>query len=141
MARKSKKNNTYFRSARVVSNKHSNARRSLHQTYKPMTFQTSLFPDLLSEIEDFRRFTPIKFPKKLDGRYAAIMANQKNNTVNYGTPFAFTPSPLPMAFQQPDQVIRCVRRKSRREVLHARGIAGNRNLRPPRRNEFSDVKC
>lgn len=45
-----------------------------------------------------------------------------------------------VGFKVPSRVALCVRRKERREVLHARGAAGGK-VRPPRRNEFSDVRC
>lgn len=43
-------------------------------------------------------------------------------------------------FQDPSGVLICVRRKVRREVLHAKGRAGGR-VRRPRRNEWSNISC
>lgn len=49
-----------------------------------------------------------------------------------------------VGFQLPWQVIICVRRKRRREVMHALNIAGRKGVgagRPQRRDEYSDVRC
>lgn len=45
-----------------------------------------------------------------------------------------------IAFADPPRVSVCRRRQQRKEVIHAKGVAGGR-VRPPRRNEFSDVSC
>lgn len=45
-----------------------------------------------------------------------------------------------LAFAVPKKVAICIRRKERREVLHARGAAGGR-VAKPRRNEWSNIKC
>lgn len=52
--------------------------------------------------------------------------------------------PMSVGFEVPENVVHCVRRKRRREVLHALGIAGGRGLgrnRRQHRNEFSEVGC
>lgn len=49
-----------------------------------------------------------------------------------------------VGFAMPWQVVLCVRRKRRREVMHALGIAGRRGVGAGRRwhrNEWSDVRC
>lgn len=46
-----------------------------------------------------------------------------------------------VAFQEPHKLPICIRRKERREVLHAKGVAGSKHLRKPTRNEWSDVSC
>lgn len=43
-------------------------------------------------------------------------------------------------FAAPRSVMLCRRRQSRKEVIHAKGIAGSR-VRRPRRNEWSAVPC
>lgn len=43
-------------------------------------------------------------------------------------------------FKQPEQVAVCVQRGVRREVLHAKGIAGG-HVRPGRRGPYSNVRC
>lgn len=51
--------------------------------------------------------------------------------------------PLGVSFKAPRQVAICVRRKQRREVLHAMGKTGrgSRFNRAPRRNVYSEVSC
>lgn len=46
-----------------------------------------------------------------------------------------------VAFDRPQEVLLCVRRKSRKEVLHARGVAGRRGIKKYRRNANSSVGC
>lgn len=45
-----------------------------------------------------------------------------------------------IAFQEPHKLPLCIRRKERREVLHATGKAGGK-VKKPRRNEWSEVSC
>lgn len=44
-------------------------------------------------------------------------------------------------FSAPKSVITCVRRKQRKEVMHALGKAGRRGQRRPRRSERSQIIC
>lgn len=46
-----------------------------------------------------------------------------------------------LAFNSPSSVLVCVRRKSRREVLFAKGKGGRRGQRRPKRNIWSSIKC
>lgn len=46
-----------------------------------------------------------------------------------------------VSFRVPEAVLICVRRKRRKEVIHALGVAGARGLRKPRRSEFSEISC
>lgn len=46
-----------------------------------------------------------------------------------------------LAFAEPKKVLVCVRRKRRKEVLHAKGVAGRRGLRRPHRNNWSGIRC
>ena len=46
-----------------------------------------------------------------------------------------------IGFAIPEKVMRCVRRKQRKEVLHAKGIAGSRVSRRRRRDGWSNVDC
>lgn len=48
--------------------------------------------------------------------------------------------PHRVGFEVPDSVVVCVRRKQRREVIHAKGRAGTR-VRKPRRNQYSEIAC
>jgi len=59
-------------------------------------------------------------------------------------PDTYTPVvPLGVSFKAPRQVAICVRRKQRREVLHAMGQTGrgSRFHRAPRRNVYSEISC
>lgn len=50
--------------------------------------------------------------------------------------------PFSIGFERPKQVAVCIRRKQRREVIHALGKAGaGVRRRRPRRSEYSDVRC
>ena len=48
--------------------------------------------------------------------------------------------PGSVQFKAPRTVLVCVRRKERREVIHAKGIAGSR-VKKGRRNFWSKVRC
>lgn len=61
-----------------------------------------------------------------------------------GVPARYRVSPVnvaAVAFDKPAGVPVCVRRRVRREVLHARGFGGVRKLRRPHFNPFSKVSC
>ena len=45
------------------------------------------------------------------------------------------------AFDKPRDVMVCVRRKIRREVIHALGLGGAAGMVPRKRNPFSGVSC
>lgn len=45
-----------------------------------------------------------------------------------------------IAFEAPKRVLVCVRRKIRREVIHARGVAGRR-VRKGRKGPYSSIHC
>lgn len=64
-------------------------------------------------------------------KYALKTSGKPNS--RYLSPF--------QAFQYPRQVMICVRRKIRKQVLFARGGAGSRKMKKPRRNSYSDVRC
>lgn len=46
-----------------------------------------------------------------------------------------------VAFSAPKDVLVCIRRNRRKEVLHAIGKAGKKGQRPPRRGPYSDIHC
>lgn len=46
-----------------------------------------------------------------------------------------------VAFDAPDDVLVCVRRRRRKEVLFAKRKTGRRGQRRPRRNWFSQIHC
>lgn len=49
--------------------------------------------------------------------------------------------PGAIGFEDPSRVVICVRRQRRKEVLHAKRVAGARGLASPRRNEYSTITC
>lgn len=50
-------------------------------------------------------------------------------------------SPQTLLFQNPTGVGVCVQRGIRKEVLHAKGVAGTKGLAPPRRGPYSKIRC
>jgi len=110
-------------------------------------------PSVLRQLEDRRTFHP-QGPRRpaagffLPRHRLRIPAPRRSVTVatapGWGMPTLPTPEtfslPYQIGFQAPRQVAVCVRRKVRREVIHARGIAGSR-VRRPRRTEYSGVTC
>lgn len=52
----------------------------------------------------------------------------------------FWPS-FSVGFKQPSRVLICIRRRARREVMHALGFAGKVGQRPPHRGPYSSVRC
>lgn len=49
--------------------------------------------------------------------------------------------PSPFAFRRPNQVVICLKRKIRRQVMNAFGYAGSSGFRAPRRTYWSRVIC
>lgn len=91
-----------------------------------------------SPISDLRLFTPDPYisAKDLRGRPAYRL----------DVPRSVSPSPrrLPsgVAFASPQNMMICVRRKTRKQVLHAlkkTGAGSRKKIR--RRNEWSDIRC
>lgn len=90
----------------------------------------------LTVYEDRRRFHPAG---KMRPVIALPRAAARLTVVDYpGRPGRQTKAPV--RFNAPKRVPLCVRREQRKEVLHATGKAGGR-VRPPRRNQFSDISC
>lgn len=46
-----------------------------------------------------------------------------------------------VAFDAPEKVLVCVRRKIRQEVLHAIGKTGKKGQRKPKFNQYSNISC
>lgn len=64
---------------------------------------------------------------------------------NFATGFT-EPIPWRIGFEDPKRVLICARRKIRREVLNALGIAGvagvaRKLFKKPRKNEYSKISC
>lgn len=118
---------------------------------EPLTVQFSRLPKPIAvvrpsdlrPVEDRRSYYPARFrPARLiDGssNYRLVVAKPATK------PAARTKSRLPSAvgFQDPRKVVICVRRKIRKEVLHAlrkTGRGGSRSWKR-KRNVYSDVRC
>lgn len=95
-----------------------------------------LSPTILPEIEDRRTWNPTK---KI-ARPASIRKDQARVTLK--SPRAkHLQTKTPIGFAVPEKVALCVRRNIRKEVLHAKKIAGKSGLKRPRRNYWSSIKC
>lgn len=99
-----------------------------------------LSPTSLRELEDRRLFSPdksVRGPASIR-RQQARLTQPVRRAKN-----PHRPSPLHAlpAFHMPERVALCVRRKIRKEVLHAFKVAGKSGLKKPRRNFWSKVKC
>lgn len=90
---------------------------------------------LLSEIEDRRFFSPLSVDRRKSSRRWAVKVVQRPNRL---VSRVYRPG---FYFESPRHVVACVRRKRRKEVIHAKGIAGRRGLRRGRRNQWSSVRC
>lgn len=99
----------------------------------------------LSAVQDSRLWTPespYKPSKRYSGAPARIMV--ANNT-NDRPRLVAGPGPVlypstRLAFRQAPHVLTCVRRTVRRQVMHARGVAGGKVKRPTYRQD-SYIRC
>lgn len=114
------------------------------QTFSPYASYT---PDLY-EVEDRRTFWPTTYPtdwepaRRLSGAPARLTVYPRLNPTKKIAlrPFKSVGLPFRIGFDRPTSVLVCVRRKQRREVLHARGRTGQA-VRPGRRNVYSSITC
>lgn len=90
----------------------------------------------LNEIEDGRRFAPYDVsPRDVSGTGASV----RSAAVSRVRPEI---PPAGIAFSHPEHVVRCVRRKTRREVIFALKKRGKgAGARRRRRNYWSNVRC
>lgn len=138
MSKKRSRSNSTSKASRVLSK---NANRRLHKPHRYMSRQLDLFTDYpLSMVEDNRTFDFDPYPKTTNGNRARYKANVRNFPTSV-TSLPGNISPIAVSFQQPKNVIACVRRKIREEVLHAFNKTGKRGQRRPRRTPTSPVKC
>lgn len=84
------------------------------------------------EVEDRRRFHPSRKFR------SAASFSRPHHVLKVKSSRALSAR---VAFSAPKKVLVCVRRKRRKEVLHAKRVAGRGGLRRPRRSWFSDVSC
>lgn len=105
---------------------------------QPVRSVTRVKPTQLNlfEIEDRRTYHP-----KAEKRAARSFTRAQHQlVVAPSTPKVAYPS-AQVAFQAPDNVLVCVRRQRRKEVLHALQKAGKRGQKRPRRSYYSSIKC
>lgn len=107
---------------------------------------------VLRQLEDRRTFHPAGRQRPAAGfflpRHQLRVATPKRSVSVVTGPYQgvspsaalFSSPPIGVGFVAPRQVAICIRRKTRREVIHARGIAGSK-VRRPRRTEYSGVIC
>lgn len=101
-------------------------------------------PFTLREVEDRRTWYPSLTPtdwtpaRRLGGLPARLEYQPPRKSAPRGRLGDF-PGPS-IRFQSPQEVVICARRKTRREVLAARGRFG-RKTRPPRRSIYSSISC
>lgn len=63
----------------------------------------------------------------------------KNAYKKFSPPIFSHPSTI--AFKNPDSVLVCVRRRIRKEVLHAKRQTGKTGQRSPRMSDYSSISC
>lgn len=123
LSKKRNKNNRLGRNRDLLSNPI--AKQSLVRPVQP-SFSFDRPP--LQEFED-RRVLPRKIAPKTFSTRPYRLKVPKNAPLHH------------VGFDVPKQVLLCVRRKRRKEVLFATGGAGKPNKRKPRRNKYSNVRC
>lgn len=106
----------------------------VHRLPRPAVLRLPV--QVLPLIEDRRRFDPtisVSRPKSIRQDQARLTLRASRAPVKQ--------TKTPLSFAVPEKVALCRRREIRREVLHAKRVAGKRGLRPPRRNLWSSISC
>lgn len=99
-------------------------------------------PVNLALFSDLRTFHPDPFrPAPAFRRSAARVVVARPKRVRSGVRISAGTIPHQLTFAAPDKVILCVRRKRRKQVMFAKGKAGKRGQRKPRRNYWSSISC
>ncbi len=100
-------------------------------------------PQLTTIIDDNRLFNPDPYrpPLNRSGNFSRIIspsgnAQQRRNSNRVSTNY-LTPR---LVIDEPKKVMLCLRRHRRKQVIHARGIAGSR-VAKPKFNLNSQMKC
>lgn len=101
---------------------------------------------ILTEIEDRRSFYPDDFRPALDigGRSHTLVIHTPKKRKHRDPMRSLRAFPThKVQFNRPDQVVLCVRRKRRKEVLHAlkKTGRGKGKQRRPRRSWHSQISC
>lgn len=132
-----------------MSRKRRRIRYTAHREAKRFTSRRLVEPVLYTDlkfIEDRRRFTPT--PRNAASftssrhRLTELTSKVSSKPTERGRNIYSNPSSLvgKIAFEDPDTLI-CVRRKIRREVIHALKKNGKKGQAPKKFNYFSDVAC
>ena len=99
-----------------------------------------LSPQTLRELGDLRQFDPTRSTSPA----RSIRRDQARLTLpvrRAKKPNKLAPLHALPGFSMPPKVAICVRRQTRKEVLHAKKVAGKSGLKKPRRNFWSKVRC
>lgn len=102
-------------------------------------------PPLVNTFEDRRTWHPepdfARSPKTApSGRPAMVVVPKAHPAPKNRSWAVLGPPPATLAFERPRVTPVCVRRQTRRQVLHALGRAGGR-VKPPTRGPFSHLSC
>lgn len=96
---------------------------------------STILQSYLPEIEDRRSVKTT--PRTFSGASYSLVAHQTTKQKSKQK----TNVPFQVAFSAPRDVLICVRRKRRKEVLHAFRKTGRSGQRKPRFNRYSQVRC
>lgn len=101
-------------------------------------------PDLV--MVDRRVFSPLspdaEPARRLSGHPARVIAPPVKKPLKTPSGVVYRGfSPSALLFQRPEGVQVCVQRGVRKEVMHAKGIAGKRGLGRPTLTKFSKIRC
>lgn len=131
------KQSNYMQKGRDINN--SIAKRSLPLSVKYKERYWSQKPGVTKnrEIEDRRTFKPARNIFNPLTKQASPSRIKIKNV--YDEDSLYPTSKL--TFFNPENVLICARRSMRRQVLHAKKIAGRRGLSSPRYNEMSKISC
>lgn len=120
--------------------------RRLHQLLNVGTYV--LKKQNLRDYEDRRTWNPDKYTQPARSfsqtRHRLIAVRSKGITQSVPNRYqeaTWETVPQRVGFQNPDRVLICVRRKQRREIIHALGVAGRKGLKKPKFNVYSEVRC
>lgn len=110
---------------------------------QPLPSLRSVVRSPLYEVEDNRLFHPDRmvWPRSLRRRVVRLVVPKAPRQAARSARRLLRTAQL--AFSGPKFVMVCVRRKIRRQVMHAFGRAGRKGAprRRPRRNSYSSVRC
>lgn len=130
-----------FITSRVASrNARFRSRDLRRKSMVPTGHETVYIPkSYLSEIEDRRLYHPEGVSRPFRALNRAV-ARLKAVDVKVHKKEKEKIIPRFIGFIDPARVLVCIRRKVRREVMHAMGAAGG-SVRPPHRTESSEIRC